>query len=118
MTVLDTALPKDAMLAWGWRIPFLLAAPLGLIALYLRSRIDESPVYERAHQDALAQPEHGQFRRTVVEQWRPLLLCIGLELAISDTSYMISGYVPTYLKRRSSCRTPWPWPWFSCCWPC
>ncbi|MEE6179565.1 MFS transporter [Mycobacterium sp. 050134] len=99
VTVLDTALPKDAMLAWGWRIPFLLAAPLGLIALYLRSRIDESPVYERAHQDALAHPQRGQFRRTVVEQWRPLLLCVGLELAISDTSYMISGYVPTYLKK-------------------
>lgn len=99
VTVLTTALPGHDMVAWGWRIPFLLAAPLGLIALYLRSRIDESPVYERAHLGVQAISGHGQFRRTVVDQWRPLLLCIGLELAISDTSYMVSGYVPTYLKK-------------------
>jgi len=34
-----------------------------------------------------------------VASWRALLICVGLELAISDTSYMVSGYVPTYLKK-------------------
>jgi MHS family proline/betaine transporter-like MFS transporter len=99
VTVLNAALTDREMLAWGWRIPFLLAAPLGLIALYLRSRIDESPMYERAHAGAQAVSGHGQIWQTVVQQWRPLLICIGLELAISDTSYMVSGYVPTYLKK-------------------
>ncbi|QZA19496.1 MFS transporter [Mycobacterium malmoense] len=99
VTVLQTALPTADMLAWGWRVPFILAAPLGLVAVYLRSRIDESPDYEEMH--AAAEPTSGrtQFRRTVVQQWRALLICIGLELAISDTSYMLSGYVPTYLKK-------------------
>ncbi len=99
VTGLQTALPTAEMLAWGWRIPFLLAAPLGLIAVYLRSRIDESPDYEEMH--ARQQPTSGrkQFRLTVVEQWKALLICMGLELAISDTSYMVSGYVPTYLKK-------------------
>ena len=99
VTGLQTALPTADMLAWGWRIPFLLAAPLGLIAVYLRSRIDESPDYEEMH--ARQQPTSGrkQFRLTVVEQWKALLICMGLELAISDTSYMVSGYVPTYLKK-------------------
>ena len=46
VTGLQTALPTGDMLAWGWRIPFLLAAPFGLVAVYLRSRIDESPDYE------------------------------------------------------------------------
>ncbi len=99
VTGLQTALPTGDMLAWGWRIPFLLAAPFGLVAVYLRSRIDESPEYEEIR--ARQQPISGrkQFTQTVVRQWKALLICIGLELAISDTSYMVSGYVPTYLKK-------------------
>src|SRR5690606_7495110 len=39
------AIGSDAMHAWGWRIPFLLAIPLGLIGWYLRAKLDESPVF-------------------------------------------------------------------------
>ncbi|WP_297737837.1 MFS transporter [Mycobacterium sp.] len=99
VTGLQTALPAADMLAWGWRIPFLLAAPLGLVAVYLRSRIEESPDYEKVHKAALPISVRSQFTLTVVRQWKGLLICIGLELAISDTSYMVSGYVPTYLKK-------------------
>jgi MHS family proline/betaine transporter-like MFS transporter len=99
VTALQTSLTADDMLTWGWRIPFLLAAPLGLIAVYLRSRIDESPGYEKVHMAALPISVRTQFMHTVVRQWKALLVCIGLELAISDTSYMVSGYVPTYLKK-------------------
>jgi MHS family proline/betaine transporter-like MFS transporter len=100
VTGLQTALPSDAMLSWGWRVPFLLAAPLGLIAIYLRKRIDESPDYEDVHAHQ-KQPLSGrkQFVQTVVRQWKPLLICLGVELAVTDTSYMVSGYVPTYLKK-------------------
>ncbi|MGZ4514937.1 MAG: MFS transporter [Mycobacterium sp.] len=99
VTVLQVTLSTGDMLAWGWRIPFLLAAPLGLIAVYLRRRIDESPDYEEMHARQQETSARKQFRQTVLDQWRPLLVCIGLELAISDTSYMVSGYVPTYLKK-------------------
>ena len=99
VTGLQTALPASDMLTWGWRIPFILAAPLGLVAVYLRSRIDESPGYEKVHMTALPISVRTQFTHTVVRQWKALLICIGLELAISDTSYMVSGYVPTYLKK-------------------
>jgi MFS family permease len=99
VTGLQTALSTGEMLTWGWRIPFLLAAPFGLVAVYLRSRIDESPDYEKVHKVALPISVRTQFTLTVVRQWKALLVCIGLELAISDTSYMLSGYVPTYLKK-------------------
>lgn len=99
VTALQTLLSNAEMLAWGWRIPFLLAAPLGLIAVYLRRRIDESPDYEEMHARQQQTSARRQFRLTVVDQWKALLICIGLELAISDTSYMVSGYVPTYLKK-------------------
>jgi MFS transporter, MHS family, shikimate and dehydroshikimate transport protein len=38
----------DAALSWGWRVPFLLSAVLVVIGIYIRVRIDESPVFTRA----------------------------------------------------------------------
>ena len=32
---------------WGWRIPFLLALPLGYITHYSRTHLEDSPVYEQ-----------------------------------------------------------------------
>ena len=46
---LNTALAPEAMLSWGWRVPFLLALPLGAIGLYLRSRLGETPEFVAAH---------------------------------------------------------------------
>lgn len=40
---LDASLSPEAMANWGWRVPFLIAAPLGLVGLYLRWRLDETP---------------------------------------------------------------------------
>ena len=40
-------LPPESFDAWGWRLPFLAAIPLLLVAVYLRRRIDESPAFRQ-----------------------------------------------------------------------
>src|SRR4051794_13544969 len=42
-----SALPKESFDSWGWRIPFLIAFPLLAVALYLRRRVEESPLFEQ-----------------------------------------------------------------------
>jgi MHS family proline/betaine transporter-like MFS transporter len=100
VTGLQTFLPTDGWLSWGWRIPFLLSAPLGLVALNLRLRIKESPAYEKESDSAEVSGDGGgeQFRRTVVQQWKPLLICMGFVLAYNVADYMLTGYLPTYLQ--------------------
>jgi MFS family permease len=44
--LLTSTLTETQMLAWGWRIPFLLSLLLVIIGLYVRLRIDESPVFD------------------------------------------------------------------------
>src|SRR6478752_3604269 len=44
--VLTIAMPIEDLMAWGWRIPFLLALPLLAVSLYLRWSIDETPVFQ------------------------------------------------------------------------
>ncbi|MEO6941678.1 MAG: MFS transporter [Terrimesophilobacter sp.] len=44
--LLTLTLSGEEMLAWGWRIPFLVAFPLLGVSLYLRLAIDETPVFK------------------------------------------------------------------------
>ncbi len=100
VTLLQAFLPQDEMLAWGWRIPFLLALPLGFAGLYLRLRLEETPAYSKESSEDSMGSQQGieQFKATVVNQWRPLLICGGLVLAFNVTNYMLTGYMPTYLN--------------------
>ena len=51
-TLMTANMNSSAMVGWGWRVPFLLAGPLGLIVLYIRTKLADSPVYQSMN-DAL-----------------------------------------------------------------
>lgn len=51
-TLMTANMNSSAMVGWGWRVPFLLAGPLGLIVLYIRTKLSDSPVYQSMN-DAL-----------------------------------------------------------------
>src|SRR5690606_25347596 len=46
--LMTATVSPEAMVEWGWRIPFLTAIPLLLVSLYLRWSIDETPVFKAA----------------------------------------------------------------------
>ncbi|MFC7464978.1 MFS transporter [Brachybacterium sp. GCM10030252] len=75
--VLSVTLPESAMSSWGWRLPFLLAIPLLLVSVYLRRRVEETPVFMR-----LAR-EGGRERIPLAEMFRsrPLALIIAIGAA-------------------------------------
>lgn len=68
-------LPGPELLAWGWRVPFLASAVLVLVGLYVRSRVEESPVFRAAQatRQLEAMPLLGVLRRALRET-----LTIGL----------------------------------------
>ncbi len=45
-------LPEEQFMSWGWRVPFLLSAVLVLVALFIRLRISESPLFLAAQAKA------------------------------------------------------------------
>ncbi|MFL4475397.1 MFS transporter [Paeniglutamicibacter sp. MACA_103] len=54
MTACST-MPEESFLAWGWRIPFLLSAVLVGLGMFIRLRIQESPVFAAAQAAAAAE---------------------------------------------------------------
>jgi MFS family permease len=43
-----TTLDKHALMAWGWRVPFILSAAMLLVGIYIRHRVEESPAFVKA----------------------------------------------------------------------
>ncbi|WP_042259730.1 MFS transporter [Paraburkholderia heleia] len=102
MLAASLALGNDAMHAWGWRLPFLVAAPLGLIGFYLRSRIEDTPVF-REMEEKFEQQERERpaiSLRTLLREHRvPLVLLGGLVVALNVVNYVLLAYMPTYMHK-------------------
>ncbi|WP_194834917.1 MFS transporter [Nocardia sp. XZ_19_369] len=94
------AFGSAAMHDWGWRIPFLLAVPLGLVGWYLRSKLDESPVFTEVAAEE-NQPPGGLrgLRELVTTYRRELLTLAGLVVALNVVNYTLLTYQPTYLQK-------------------
>lgn len=97
VTLMTALLPADDLLSWGWRVPFLIAGPMGLIGLYLRMRLEETPAFAAELDRAEESRPKVPLRDMITGQWRALLLCVGLVLVFNVTDYMLLSYMPSYL---------------------
>ncbi|ALD65211.1 MULTISPECIES: MFS transporter [Micrococcaceae] len=95
--LLTGLLTAEDMQSWGWRIPFLLAAPMGLIGRYIRTKLEDSPVFRELSQEdeVIKAPVKSLFR----DHWRRLLLAAGAVLLNAVGFYVILSYMPTYLSQ-------------------
>ncbi|PAT09789.1 MFS transporter [Corynebacterium hadale] len=44
-------LPEDQMMSWGWRVPFLLSAVVLAVAYWVRTHLEETPVFEAEEEE-------------------------------------------------------------------
>jgi len=98
MATLLTATLSDAQMeSWGWRLPFLLAAPLGLIGVYIRRKLEDSPVFREMSKedDVIKAPVWALFR----DHWRTLIRATAAVLLNAVGFYVILTYMPTYLSQ-------------------
>lgn len=100
VSVLQLNLSSSFMDGWGWRIPFMVALPLGVIALYFRTRIEDTPAF-RASQEAEAQQAGSGGPRGVGQLLRSfhreIILAIAIVAAANTAGYALTSYMPTYL---------------------
>jgi MFS transporter, MHS family, proline/betaine transporter len=93
--LLGWLLPPGMLQAWGWRLAFLVALPLGLAGLYLRLRLDETPRF------GAVQRAHAVAWRPVAETLRAypgrLLAGFGLVAAASLTFNTFFIFLPNHL---------------------
>jgi MFS transporter, MHS family, proline/betaine transporter len=93
--ILARLLPPGVLAAWGWRLAFLAALPLGLTGLYLRLRLDETPPFRAVqHAQALA---HRPVSETLRSYPNRVLIGFGLVAAASLTFNTFFIFLPSHL---------------------
>jgi MHS family proline/betaine transporter-like MFS transporter len=97
LTILTSNLSEDAMNSWGWRVPFLIALPLGAIGLYLRLKIEDTPMFKAPVSAAEADPT--PLRSSIGEQFKWIAVAFGATLTYGVGFYTVMSYMPTYLKK-------------------
>lgn len=96
-TYLTYALPEQDMNAWGWRIPFLVALPLGTIGLYLRVRLTDTPSFTALTEQAAE--AQAPVRETLTGHRLRVLLCGGIVIYSCIGTYTLLTYMPSYLEQ-------------------
>ena len=96
-STLVSFLPQSAFLAWGWRLPFIASVVLVAVGLYMRLKVEESPVFVKAvREKAPAKVPFFELMR-VAKKPTFLVLFAGMAESASGFFFLVFGY--TYALR-------------------
>ncbi len=100
VALLHATLTPEQMHQWGWRLPFLLAAPFGLIGRYIRLHLQDTPKF-REMEGRLAEKEKDTalpIRQLLTTYRQKVLIACGVVCLNAVAFYMMLSYMPTYLS--------------------
>ncbi|WGD36547.1 MFS transporter [Lysinibacter sp. HNR] len=92
--LLNQIFSGEEIIAWAWRIPFLMTVPLGFIGLYIRRKIEDTPEFEQLRQ--LETVSHAPVKEMFSRNWREFLQTCGMETFMNVTFYVVLVYLFTY----------------------
>lgn len=90
-----TMLSKEDLLAWGWRIPFLVSLLLLALGVYIRAKVSETPVF--AEVGAKRPPLRAPAFEAVRRHPRNFLVVIGARLAENGLGYLFPVFGLSYV---------------------
>ena len=92
--VMTLVLSQQSFDSWGWRIPFLIAFPLLLVAVYIRSKLEESPVFRQLEESGEVDktPVASTFKRS----WRQIIVGMAAALLGVGGFYLVTAFCVYY----------------------
>ena len=92
--LLANNLAPDAFASWGWRVPFLIGFVLGPIGYYLRTKVAETPAFERtAERHAIAK---APLREAIDTHGVRIVQAFFLSIIGIVANYVMIVFMPTY----------------------
>jgi metabolite-proton symporter len=90
--ILSSTLRPEQMAGWGWRVPLLIGSMLIPFLLLLRRSLAETEEFKARKQHLTAR----EIWRSIMSNWRLVILGMMLSLTTTVTFYLITAYMPTY----------------------
>ncbi|RKP52066.1 MFS transporter [Trinickia fusca] len=92
--ILHDLLPADQMVAWGWRVPFLIGCLIVPFLFLIRRSLKETDEFlAKRHR-----PSMGEVFKSLVQNWAIVLGGMGMVIMTTVSFYMITAYTPTFGK--------------------
>jgi MFS transporter, MHS family, shikimate and dehydroshikimate transport protein len=95
---LATRLPESEFLSWGWRLPFLASALLIVVGVFIRTRLDETPAFERMR--ATKKTARIPLVDVLTTYRRETLIAIGIKVTEVAWVNILSVFAVTYLTKQ------------------
>ena len=90
--ILTSSLSAAEMTRWGWRIPLLIGCLIIPLIVVIRRSLEETEEFRsRKHRPAMT-----QIARTVIKNWRLVILGTMTATVVTVCFYMITAYTPTF----------------------
>ena len=93
---LVTMLPREELMAWGWRVPFLASILLIAVGIYVRLRVTETPVYTEAVV-ARNKVESNPAMAALQKHPRNFMVVLGARLAENGLGYLFPVWGLSYV---------------------
>jgi MFS transporter, MHS family, proline/betaine transporter len=90
-------MPAEAFDSYGWRIPFILGFFIGIVGLYIRTKLDESPVFMEAKE--AGHTSDAPIKAALQQSYKEILLGIGVYLAVTIPFYIQTVFMPSFLVK-------------------
>jgi MHS family proline/betaine transporter-like MFS transporter len=90
-----SALSEEDLMSWGWRVPFIMGLFIGLVGLYIRSHLAESPIYLAAK--AQGSLSRTPLRETLTKYWREVLIAIAVYINVTAPFYTTTVFIKRYM---------------------
>src|ERR1700685_2623566 len=94
---LSALLDQQTLGEWGWRIPFIVGFLLAPVGYYLRSRVSESPVFERSA--AKHEIAHSPVRLAFAEHHRAILTGFGVTIIWTAGTFIFLTFMLTFAQQ-------------------
>ncbi|WP_373386210.1 MFS transporter [Raoultella ornithinolytica] len=95
VALISVVLSPEELYAWGWRLPFFLAIPMGGVALWLRVKMEETPGFLRQQKQ---QQQYPQPTANVGQTLKAILTGIGRLMVWSAAGYTYLVIMPAYMQ--------------------
>ncbi len=88
---------EASLFNWGWRIPFIAGLFIGLVGLYIRWHLKESPIYQAAK--STGNLSKAPLRDLLNNNMKELFIGMGIYLTVTVPFYIVTVYIDSYMQQ-------------------
>ncbi|MNC13070.1 Inner membrane metabolite transport protein YhjE [compost metagenome] len=101
LLIVSAVLSKEDFYSWGWRIPFVASIVLLAVGIFVRSKVPESPVFEKTAKKraVTSEPSQSPAMRLFTRYPKQLLLVAGANICHFSTFYLFTVFALSYGQR-------------------